>query len=86
MFELVNAETILIGHSLESDLKAMRLVHKNCVDTSVVFPHKMGPPHKKALKTLASDILKKIIQENGQLLIILFIPHANCTRLTPCCF
>ncbi|KAH7724725.1 exonuclease family protein [Aphelenchoides avenae] len=64
LFEFINAETILIGHSLESDLKAMRLVHKNCVDTSVVFPHKMGPPHKKALKTLASDILKKIIQEN----------------------
>ncbi len=27
MFELVDADTILIGHSLESDLCALRLVH-----------------------------------------------------------
>uniref|UniRef100_A0A915DM57 Exonuclease domain-containing protein n=1 Tax=Ditylenchus dipsaci TaxID=166011 RepID=A0A915DM57_9BILA len=39
LFELVNSETILIGHSLESDLKALRIVHLKVVDTSVVFPH-----------------------------------------------
>uniref|UniRef100_A0A915DKG6 Exonuclease domain-containing protein n=1 Tax=Ditylenchus dipsaci TaxID=166011 RepID=A0A915DKG6_9BILA len=35
LFELVNSETILIGHSLESDLKALRIVHLKVVDTSV---------------------------------------------------
>ncbi|EJD76039.1 exonuclease [Loa loa] len=63
-FELVNSETILIGHSLESDLKAMRLVHHRVVDTSVVFPHRLGPPYKRALKTIASEILQLIIQED----------------------
>uniref|UniRef100_A0A8R1XL14 Exonuclease domain-containing protein n=1 Tax=Onchocerca volvulus TaxID=6282 RepID=A0A8R1XL14_ONCVO len=63
-FELVNSETILIGHSLESDLKAMRVVHYRVVDTSVVFPHRLGPPYKRALKTIASDILQLIIQED----------------------
>lgn len=62
----MNNETILIGHSLESDLKAMRIVHKKIVDTSVVFPHRLGPPMKRALKTLSSEILQKIIQEEGK--------------------
>ncbi|VDN44153.1 unnamed protein product, partial [Gongylonema pulchrum] len=62
-FELVNSETILIGHSLESDLKAMRLVHHRVVDTSVVFPHRLGPPYKRALKTIASEVIQLIIQE-----------------------
>ncbi|VDO07158.1 exonuclease family protein [Brugia malayi] len=63
-FELVNSETILIGHSLESDLKAMRLVHHRVVDTSIVFPHRLGLPYKRALKTIASEILQLIIQED----------------------
>ncbi|KHN79551.1 RNA exonuclease 1 -like protein [Toxocara canis] len=64
LIELVNSESILIGHSLESDLKALRLVHRKVVDTSVVFPHRMGPPYKRALKTIASEVLQLIIQED----------------------
>lgn len=60
-----NAKTILIGHSLESDLKALKLIHECVVDTSVLYPHKMGPPKKRALKTLCIEHLKKIIQEDG---------------------
>ena len=57
-----SSETILIGHSLESDLKVLKLVHSKVVDTSVVFPHKLGPPLKRALRTLAAEHLKRIIQ------------------------
>ena len=56
-FELVNANSILVGHSLENDLRVLRLVHKRVVDTSVVFPHRLGPPMKRALRNLASEIL-----------------------------
>ncbi|KAL3071920.1 hypothetical protein niasHT_039745 [Heterodera trifolii] len=63
-FELVNTETILLGHSLESDLRAMHLVHRRVVDTSVVFPHRMGPPYKRALKTLAAELTQMIIQDD----------------------
>uniref|UniRef100_A0A182PBA0 Exonuclease domain-containing protein n=1 Tax=Anopheles epiroticus TaxID=199890 RepID=A0A182PBA0_9DIPT len=64
LLSLFNAETILIGHSLESDFKALKLIHDVVVDTSVLYPHKMGPPKKRALKTLCIENLKKIIQEN----------------------
>ncbi|TMS35874.1 hypothetical protein L596_003170 [Steinernema carpocapsae] len=63
LFELINQKTVLIGHSLESDLKALRLVHFQVVDTSIVYPHRLGPPYKRALRTLASEVLSKIIQE-----------------------
>ena len=59
-----SSETILIGHSLESDLKVLKLVHDKVVDTSVVYPHKLGPPLKRALRTLAAEHLKRIIQDN----------------------
>lgn len=65
LLSMFNAETILIGHSLESDFKALKLIHDVVVDTSVLYPHKMGPPKKRALKTLCIENLKKIIQENG---------------------
>lgn len=62
LLHMFNSKTILIGHSLESDFKALKLIHNTVIDTSVMFPHKMGLPFKKALKTLAYDFLKKIIQ------------------------
>ncbi|XP_037891689.1 RNA exonuclease 1 homolog [Glossina fuscipes] len=64
LMSMFHSNTILIGHSLESDLKALKLIHSVVVDTSVLFPHKMGPPKKRALKTLCIENLKRIIQEN----------------------
>ncbi|XP_017005894.2 RNA exonuclease 1 homolog [Drosophila takahashii] len=64
LMSMFHAKTVLVGHSLESDLKALKLIHDVVVDTSVLFPHKMGPPKKRALKTLCIENLKRIIQEN----------------------
>lgn len=40
ILHLCNSETILVGHSLESDMKALKIVHSCVIDTSVLFPHK----------------------------------------------
>lgn len=64
LLTMFNSKTILIGHSLESDFKALKLIHDTVVDTSVLFPHKMGPPYKRALRNLSSEHLKKIIQNS----------------------
>lgn len=64
LLSMFHSRTILIGHSLESDLKTLKLIHSNVVDTSVLYPHKMGFPKKRALKTLCIEHLKKIIQED----------------------
>lgn len=65
LMSMFHSKTILVGHSLDSDLKALKLIHNVVVDTSILFPHKMGPPKKRALKTLCIENLKRIIQENG---------------------
>lgn len=64
ILHLCNSNTILVGHSLESDMKALKIVHGTIIDTSVLFPHKMGLPHKRALRALASEYLRKIIQND----------------------
>ena len=35
--EIMDSETILIGHGLENDMNAMRLIHENIIDTSILF-------------------------------------------------
>lgn len=66
LLSMFNSQTILVGHSLESDLKALKLIHGVVVDTSVLYPHKMGLPKKRALKTLCIENLQKVIQEDGK--------------------
>lgn len=36
------------------------------IDTSVLFPHRLGAPFKRALRTLTAEILGKIIQNDGR--------------------
>ncbi|NXC90382.1 REXO1 exonuclease, partial [Cercotrichas coryphoeus] len=66
LLNMFSADTILIGHSLESDLFALKLIHGTVVDTAIVFPHRLGLPYKRALRTLMADYLKRIIQDNGE--------------------
>ncbi|MCJ1395699.1 hypothetical protein MMC18_008585 [Xylographa bjoerkii] len=66
LLELFNPRTILIGHSLNADLNAMKLTHPFIVDTSILYPHPRGPPLKSSLKFLAQKYLGREIQkENG---------------------
>nr|XP_046248128.1 RNA exonuclease 1 homolog isoform X2 [Scatophagus argus] len=64
LLSMFSAESILIGHSLESDLLALKLIHSSVVDTAIVFPHRLGLPYKRALRNLMADYLKRIIQDN----------------------
>nr|XP_025042549.1 RNA exonuclease 1 homolog [Pelodiscus sinensis] len=64
LLNLFSDDTILIGHSLENDLFALKLIHNTIVDTAVVFPHRLGLPHKRALRNLMADYLRRIIQDD----------------------
>ncbi|KAK0368837.1 exonuclease [Colletotrichum limetticola] len=65
LVELVTPRTILIGHSLESDLKALRFSHPFIVDTSLIYPHPRGPPLKASLKWLTQKYVNREIQKGG---------------------
>lgn len=63
LLNMFDRETILLGHSLESDFKALKIIHRNVVDTALVFPHRLGLPFKRALRNLMAEHLQKIIQD-----------------------
>lgn len=65
ILKIVSAETILVGHSLESDLAALRVVHKRAMDTALVYPHPRGSLFRPALRVLASQFLNRKIQCGG---------------------
>ncbi|KFM23766.1 Small RNA degrading nuclease 5 [Auxenochlorella protothecoides] len=55
-------QTWLVGHTLENDLRALRLVHARCLDTALLFPRPRGPAHRPSLRHLASQHLRAAIQ------------------------
>lgn len=62
LFTIISAETPLIGHGLENDLNAVRIVHPTCVDTVLLFPHSRGLPMRNGLKYLMETKLGRQIQ------------------------
>ena len=60
--ELVGPDTILVGHSLDSDLRAMNMFHPYIIDTSVIFNLNGDRSRKPKLKDLAKMFLDKTIQ------------------------
>ncbi|KAJ3257413.1 RNA exonuclease 3 [Chytriomyces hyalinus] len=68
----ITRNTILVGHSLESDLNALRLIHTRVIDSSILIP-KRPPPgggkpgivYKHSLKTVCDKLLGRKIQMAG---------------------
>ncbi|KZT50721.1 hypothetical protein CALCODRAFT_461393 [Calocera cornea HHB12733] len=64
LLTLLHPDTILLGHSLENDLKVLKLCHPRNADTSVLYHHPRGGPYKPGLKWLAQRWMGKEIQKN----------------------
>ncbi|KAK3327096.1 hypothetical protein B0T19DRAFT_152265 [Cercophora scortea] len=62
LFSLIAPETPLIGHGLENDLNAIRIIHPTIIDTVLLFPHNRGLPIRHGLKMLMEKHLNKAIQ------------------------
>jgi RNA exonuclease 1 len=63
LIDILHPRTVLIGHSLNSDLTALKLTHPFIIDTAVLYPHPRGPPLKSSLKYLAQKYLNRQIQK-----------------------
>ncbi|ORX48041.1 ribonuclease H-like protein [Hesseltinella vesiculosa] len=63
LLELIDGDTVLVGHALSNDLRALCLRHPFVIDTSCCFHHEMGPPSKPSLRALAERFLGKTIQQ-----------------------
>ena len=65
LFDLLTPDTPLIGHALENDLNAARIIHPVIVDTALLFPHPRGLPLRYGLKALMKKHLGQDIQMGG---------------------
>jgi RNA exonuclease 1 len=63
LLALLTPQTILVGHSLNSDLTALKIAHPFIVDTAIIYPHPRGPPLKSSLKFLSQKYLGREIQK-----------------------
>ncbi|KAF2147694.1 hypothetical protein K461DRAFT_263212 [Myriangium duriaei CBS 260.36] len=64
---LLTPQTIIAGHSLDSDLRAVKISYPFIVDTSLLYPHPKGPPQKSSLKWLTQKYLSREIQQSSTL-------------------
>jgi len=44
LLQILGPSSVLLGHSLDSDLNALKLTHPFVVDTSMIYPHPRGLP------------------------------------------
>ena len=65
LLETVDADDVLVGHSLDCDLRALGLAHHACADTALLYGHPRGAPYKKKLKQLAKEYLDREIQDGA---------------------
>ena len=59
LLSVIADKDIIVGHSLENDLRALRLVHNNVIDTSVVFRRN---DRKFSLRHLTNVLCQRKIQ------------------------
>ena len=62
LFQHLSPQTPLIGHGLENDLNAVRIVHPTIIDTALLYPHIAGLPYRNGLKALMLKHLGRHIQ------------------------
>ena len=73
LWDFMNEDTILVGHSLNSDFDVLGMFHLNIVDSAIMTSEAVLLPHSPTerlrhmwgLTTLAKDFLKRDIQ-NGK--------------------
>eukprot|EP00062_Callorhinchus_milii_P008135 gi/632950517/ref/XP_007890767.1/ PREDICTED: RNA exonuclease 1 homolog isoform X2 [Callorhinchus milii] len=66
LLSMFSADSIIIGHCLENDLFALKIIHSTIIDTSIVFPHHLGLPHKRAFRNIVAEYLRHIIHEKAE--------------------
>ncbi|KAL8238119.1 hypothetical protein R6Q59_019200 [Mikania micrantha] len=73
MKKLISRGTILVGHSLDNDLLALKMDHTRVIDTSLVFRYWSGPNFRRpSLKDLCKTVLGYELRKEGA-------PH-NCVE------
>lgn len=57
LLQLCSDHTIIVGHSVHNDLKALHTVHHNCIDTSYLFAVENEPGASPSMRDVSEHIL-----------------------------
>ncbi|XP_067912571.1 RNA exonuclease 5-like isoform X2 [Heterodontus francisci] len=63
--KILPSDAVLVGHSLNNDLKALKVIHPNVIDTSLLFARGLGRRFK--LKVLVKNVLGREIQSEERI-------------------
>ncbi|XP_068234042.1 putative exonuclease GOR [Palaemon carinicauda] len=66
ILKLIGRETILVGHGMEHDFLAIKLLHDNVVDTIVAYPHARGRGFRNSLSFLKERFLPRSFTTAGR--------------------
>ncbi|KAM0414721.1 hypothetical protein ACHAPT_013438 [Fusarium lateritium] len=66
IWKFVNSKTIVIGHSTNSDLNALRWIHPRVIDTQIVESNASSERTGLSLKSLSLKRLQRAIQAKGK--------------------
>ena len=66
LLSFINEKSTLIGHSLNNDLRALKIIHTRVIDTSILFPHPLGLHFRQSLKVLAKRLLHRSINGGAE--------------------
>ena len=58
-------------------MKALKICHKKCIDSSILFPHPRGFPFRLKLKELAENHLNIVIQRNLSNYVLKNVPEGD---------
>ncbi|KAF3648854.1 putative protein-like [Capsicum annuum] len=65
MKKLLSHGTILIGHSLHNDLRALKIDHARVIDTSYAFKYQDEPYYKPSVSNLCKSVLRFKLRKMG---------------------
>ena len=66
LFKHIDADTVLIGHSLDNDLSVLRMLHLQVVDSQILAQECAKVKRQYSLKILCSELVDKKIQTSGK--------------------
>ncbi|KAL4945168.1 hypothetical protein BDV06DRAFT_185413 [Aspergillus oleicola] len=65
LFAHLTPSTPIIGHAIDNDLNAARIIHPTVIDTAILYPAPGGFPYRMGLRVLARKYLEREIQNAG---------------------
>lgn len=77
ILQYIGPDTFLVGHSLENDLRVMKLVHLKNLDTAIMYPHARVRPHllishHACINVFRAGCHQKFLEEH------VFCTHGTC--------